>query len=131
MDTGYSSADAKGCRLERWTRVEFDPFRAPAFVSPLAAIRARERVAVSGVVEAVSCIEWHGGPVVEATIADDTGSVVLAFVGRRYMPGIVVCRRLLAGGTVVAHRGRLIVMNPVLWLVADDAGTPSHSGGLN
>jgi hypothetical protein len=130
MDTAYSSVATRGCRLERSTPFGFDPFHPPAAVTPLATIRARDRVAVAGVVEAVSCVEWDGGPVVEATIADATGSVVLAFVGRRYMPGIYLCRTLAAGGTVVVHRDRLIFMNPVLWLLADNAGTPSHIVGL-
>ncbi len=131
MDTAYSSADARGCRLDRSTRIEFDRFVRPTAINPLGAVRSRDRVAIRGVVDDVSCVAWHGTPVVEATITDDTGSVVLAFVGRRYLPGIDVCRHLGAGGTVVAHRGRLIFMNPVVWFIADDdAGTPNRIVGI-
>lgn len=121
LSKATADARAPARRLvPRSTWLEFDPFVVPAGRTPLGGIRPRQRVAVTGHVVATACAQWAGGPALEATIDDGTGAAVLAFPGRRQVAGLDVGRRLTAGGTVLRHRGRLILMNPHLWLGAAD-----------
>lgn len=102
-----------------------DPFRAPSRRVPIGGARPRDLVVVEGDVVHVTCRAWTGGPTLEVTIVDDTGSLVLAFLGRRRVGGLEPGRRLVAAGRLVDHhRGRL-VLDPHLWLdgqVCEGAG---------
>lgn len=98
----------------------FDPFTPPAHRTPAGDAEPRARIAVAGTVTDIAHTQWAGGPALEATITDDSGSLVLAFLGRREIAGVQVGRHLTAGGTVVPRRGRLIIMNPNLWLAPDE-----------
>jgi hypothetical protein len=115
--TTEPSAPAGRYRAPR-ERLLFDPFVVPATSPPLADVRARDRVAVAGRAAAMACAPWDGGPTLEVTVDDGTGTLVLALVGRQRLAGIEIGRELVAGGTIVRHRGRSILMNPNLWLRA-------------
>jgi hypothetical protein len=104
----------------RATWLDFDPFLPPSQLTPMVDLRARVRVAVSGTVVAVSRTRWDGGPALEVTLEDKTGSLVLAFLGRRRISGIEDGRRLVAGGRVLSHRGRLLLLNPFVWFAVSD-----------
>jgi hypothetical protein len=97
-------------------RREFDPFVPPTDLTSVASIWPRSRVAVAGTVAEVSGADWVGGVVLEVTLEDATGSLVLTFFGRHSIGGIEPGRRLIAGGTIVRHRGRQLIMNPYVWL---------------
>ena len=94
----------------------FDPFAVPSLLTDIATVRVRERVAVVGTVDVMSRKQWVGGPTLEVTITDWTGSLVLAFLGRRRINGIEIGRTLVAGGTVIRRRGRDHILNPYVWL---------------
>ena len=95
----------------------FDPHVAPAVV-PIETVRDRQQVALGGIVTAVAVDRWAGGVAsLHATISDATGSFTLAFVGRPRVQGVGLGQELVAAGTAVRRRGRLILMNPYLWLV--------------
>ncbi len=49
----------------------------------------------------------------DAEITDGTGSVVLRFVGRRSIPGLVPGRRVIAEGTPASGRGAMVMLNPL------------------
>jgi hypothetical protein len=49
----------------------------------------------------------------DVTMRDDTGSVLLRFVGRSSVPGIEVGRRLVVEGTPGLVDGDLVMLNPV------------------
>lgn len=112
------SAEPDVAPADAW--FEFNPFTPPAHLTPAGQAYARARVAVGGTVTNIAHTQWAGGPALEATITDDSGSLVLAFLGRREIAGVQVGRQLTAGGTVVPRRGRLIIMNPNLWLAPDE-----------
>ena len=98
------------------TRPEFDPFVVPTDAVAIADVSVRQRVPIRGVVTSVDCCQWNGGPVLEVTVDDGTGCAVLALLGRRNISGVTCGTALTAAGTMQLHRGRLIVMNPLVWL---------------
>lgn len=95
---------------------EFDPFVAPQPSHPIADAPLRARVVVRGMVVDVRPGRWVGGPVLKVTVSDGTGSVCLAFLGRRRIAGVELGRVLTAAGTVGSHHGRATVINPLYWL---------------
>jgi hypothetical protein len=93
---------------------------------PPAAVRdlvARRPARFRGRLACVRTLAAPGGPRFEAELSDATGSVVLVFLGRRSIPGLVPGTVLEAWGTPRAHRGRTEVLNPFYELLAspDDA----------
>ncbi|MET0276590.1 MAG: DNA-binding protein, partial [Acidimicrobiia bacterium] len=56
----------------------------------------------------------HGGVAsLECTLVDDTGGIVLIFLGRRSVTGLGVGSLLVADGTVGEDRNRLAILNPI------------------
>jgi hypothetical protein len=93
-----------------------DPFAPPAARTRIAAARHRQQVAITGTVTAVGPVRWAGGDVLEVTLEDATGTMTLAFLGRRQVAGVELGRRLTAGGTVGRRDGRPVILNPLVWL---------------
>lgn len=81
-------------------------------VTAIEALTPRQRSTVRG---AVSRVTTYRRPWLrtDAELEDDTGSVVLRFVGRSDVPGIVVGRRLRAEGTPSAELGQFVMLNPL------------------
>jgi hypothetical protein len=104
--------DDQRCELQP----EFDPFVAPTPTTRVVEVRPRARVAVAGTVVDSSVAQWAGGAVLEVTVDDGTGPIVLAFFGRRAIAGVEPGCTITAAGTVVAKHGVLMFMNPYLWL---------------
>lgn len=97
---------------------EVDPFRAPSPTQWLGSVAARERVVVAGIVVRTETVGWVGGPVLEVELRDVTGSICLAFLGRKEIAGIHPGVLLTAAGTVGLRDGHLLVLNPQTWLGA-------------
>ncbi len=78
----------------------------------IAALVPRRRSLVAGKIESVASFErpWVRTDVV---LADDTGSLVLRFMGRAAVPGMGVGRRVVAEGTPAIERGVLLMRNPL------------------
>jgi hypothetical protein len=98
------------------TRLEFDPFVVPRVSTTISQLRPRDRVAVAGRVIGIRPTRWAGGLVLEVALDDGTGTLPLAFFGRRSIAGVECGGRLTVGGTVVERRGRPLLMNPHVWL---------------
>src|SRR5215467_11230320 len=77
---------------------ELDPFTPPADPTPLGRVAPRAWCAVAGTVEGVAPARWAGSPVVELTLTDGTGTLLLVFTGRRELAGARPGRRLAAAG---------------------------------
>ena len=105
----------------------YDPFEAPTELAPIAAATHRERTTVRGTVTCAKAVRWAGGPAVHAIVRDATGSLLLAFVGRRHVAGIEPGRALTAEGMVGRRFGRLLIINPRVWL--DGVTEPLQSAG--
>lgn len=77
-----------------------------------------------GRVTACRPTRWVGGTVLEVDLEDLTGSVLLAFFGREHVGGIEVGRTLTAVGTAGHRADRLVYLNPLFWLHADEPAEP-------
>lgn len=78
---------------------------------------ARVPVRIAGRVKAVRVQPLAGVPTLRATLADDTGQLVLVFLGRRHVAGVEPGRRMLCEGVIVEQNGRPHMLNPVYRLL--------------
>jgi hypothetical protein len=80
-------------------------------ITAIAAVAPRQRTTVSGEVASVVSYErpW---PRTDAEVADGTGSLLLRFLGRAAIPGLVAGRQIEAEGTPGVVRGVLVMLNP-------------------
>ena len=94
----------------------------------IAAASIRSRVKVAGRVRALRVQPFGGNPSLEATIADDSGEVVLVFSGRRTVAGIALGTVLLAEGTLANRNGFRTLLNPRIELIrlAEAPHAPKH-----
>jgi amino acid transporter len=93
----------------------------PTDRTPIAEVQYRHRARVAGRVHTMR-VQPHGGVAgLECTIVDETGGIVLVFLGRRSIGGMKVGTRVVAEGTVVGdERGRLAMLNPDYRFLSDD-----------
>ncbi|WP_029287746.1 OB-fold nucleic acid binding domain-containing protein [Cellulomonas sp. HZM] len=96
--------------------IEADEERADAVrakgCTPVDQLPVRARARVSGVVRSVTFRPREGVPALEAELYDGSGTLVLVWLGRREIAGIVPGRRLKAEGLVCLVDGRRTVFNP-------------------
>src|SRR5262245_795194 len=102
------------------TRPELDPFTPPRDPTPLGRVHSRVWTSVAGTVESVASARWAGSPVVEVTLTDGTGTLLLVFTGRRELAGAPPGRRVAAAGRIGTRHGSAMLMNPTYWLLTDD-----------
>jgi hypothetical protein len=80
---------------------------------PIGDCRWRDRVRVVGRVRSLRVQPWEGGvATLEATLVDDTGGLVVIFIGRRQIAGLRLGAVVEAAGMVIESRGHLALMNP-------------------
>jgi hypothetical protein len=92
----------------------------------IAAVAPRERTTVRGEVVAVLSYErpWVR---TDAEVNDGTGRLLLRFLGRARIPGLVVGCQIVAEGTPGFVRGVLVMLNPRYSLTAA-ADRPQRAG---
>lgn len=109
-------------RLHRTPRPEPAPEAGPGPEDtpsiPIGDVRWRNRVRVSGRVRSVRVQPWADVPTLECTLVDDSGGLVVVFLGRRAVAGVQPGTRLTAEGVAGAHRGKLAILNPAYALHA-------------
>jgi RecG-like helicase len=81
-------------------------------VKPIGEVRWREVSTIAGRVRSLRVQPWANVPTLEAVVVDDTGGLLLVFLGRRSVAGLDLGRRLVASGRVGQHRGYLAMLNP-------------------
>jgi hypothetical protein len=83
----------------------------------ISAVVPRVRTTVAGRITGVRVLSrpWTR---FEVGLSDGTGTIVLTFMGRRAVPGLVANASLIAEGTPALEFGRLIMRNP-LYCFAD------------
>ena len=87
----------------------------------IGSISWRQRVRVRGKVRSLRVQPWEGGvATLECTIVDDTGGLVVIFMGRRRIGGVSLGAAMEIEGMVIENRGRLAVMNPAYTLLPRD-----------
>jgi hypothetical protein len=84
----------------------------PADRTRIVDIPERTRATVAGRVRATRVQPWSGNPSLECTLVDDTGPIVLVFLGRRDIAGLRPGCRLQAEGMVATRDGQRVIINP-------------------
>ncbi len=74
--------------------------------------RARHRARLTGRVLDCRVLPLGGGWALEATLDDGTGQVLLRFLGRQQVEGVLPGVMLEVDGTLVDLHGRLGLLNP-------------------
>jgi hypothetical protein len=87
-----------------------------AAITSIGSSPRRRPVVLAGWITAVWQRRWAGCLALECSLDDGTGAVTLVFLGRRQLAGMEVGRRLVAEGTMGHHRGRLLMLNPLVTL---------------
>ena len=79
---------------------------------PIGDVRWRDVCTINGRVRSLRVQPWANVASLEAVVVDETGGLVLVFLGRRSVAGVDLGRRLVAAGRVGQHRGYLAILNP-------------------
>jgi RecG-like helicase len=79
----------------------------------IAAITARDRVKVAGVVKRITVRPIEGFESLEARLFDGTGEMSAVWMGRRTIPGLTLGTRLVVEGVVGEQRQGRRMVNPV------------------
>ena len=80
---------------------------------PIGSVEWRQSVKVRGRIRSMRVQPWGGVPALECVLVDDSGGVLVAFLGRRAIGGVSLGRTMTVEGVVGEHRGYLAVLNPV------------------
>jgi len=110
--TELAKAEAAGT-----TATPADSGNAPATIS-IAAVRAQQAVAVSGVIRRYRAMSLRGTPACSYTLADGTGEIDLLFLGRISVAGLHPGRGCSAAGMAAVRDGRYVFWNPQYTLQA-------------
>jgi len=81
-------------------------------ITPIGNITWRKRAHVQGRVSSIKSAPSGSSPVVEVEVWDESGGVILQFLGRREISGLDVGSQLKAEGMVGEDNGQLIILNP-------------------
>jgi hypothetical protein len=84
--------------------------------SAIASAEWRQRVEVTGRVQAVRVQPLSGTPSLECTLGDGTAAIAVVFLGRQHVAGVEIGATMTVEGMVVDHHGRLAIMNPLYTL---------------
>jgi hypothetical protein len=80
--------------------------------TPIAEVEWRKRARVHGRVRSLRVQPWAGTPTVECVVVDESGGLIVVFLGRRWIAGIQPGTCLTVEGMVGAHDGRPAIINP-------------------
>jgi hypothetical protein len=91
-------------------------------IVPIGSVRWRQPARVQGRIRSMRVQPWANVASLECVIVDDTGGLVVVFLGRRHVAGLDLGRFLIADGVVGSHRGYLAMLNPEIELQVPDTG---------
>ncbi|HEX4775263.1 MAG TPA: hypothetical protein VFW74_00690 [Acidimicrobiia bacterium] len=86
-------------------------------VVPIGQVAWRTWVRVRGRIRSIRVQPWAEVGSLECTVVDDTGGLLLIFLGRRRIAGVELGRHVVAEGMVGEHRGYLAILNPIVELL--------------
>ena len=94
----------------------------------IAEIPPRLPTTFAGRVRAMRVQPWGGNPALECVIADETGSVVVVFFGRRELGGVRLGTVLRVEGVVGEYRGRRSILTPRYTVISTPSApmSPNH-----
>jgi hypothetical protein len=96
--------------------------------TPISALQPRQRARVAGRVRSITVQPWGNVPTLQVQLTDDQGKLVVAFLGRRQIAGLVPGSRIVVDGTVTDRRGQLVMINPDYEFVAGPDQSPRAPG---
>ena len=119
-----------GGRLERWWRRLTSPgeesgqqVRQPtaedSTARPIVQCGDRDKVVVSGTIAEVTQKSKGDQPKLVVEVRDDSGSVMVAWIGRRGIPGVEVGRPVRLHGRISCQTGMRTMYNPRYELLPD------------
>jgi hypothetical protein len=85
--------------------------------TPIGSVRWRAHARVRGTVRSMRVQPWADVASLECVVLDETGGILLVFLGRRQVAGIELGRELIAEGMVGQSRGYLAVLSPDIELL--------------
>ncbi|HET9691988.1 MAG TPA: amino acid permease [Acidimicrobiales bacterium] len=85
---------------------------------PIRSLQPRQRAKVAGRIRSLTVQPWGSTATLECVIDDGHGRLVVAFLGRRQIAGLVPGARISVEGTVSQRKGRLTMTNPDYEFVA-------------
>jgi amino acid transporter len=119
VENDAAPAGAKGVAQTGVDQAETDPSAGLAGgrlatlpQTSIASVSPRQRIKVVGRIATVTVKPWGDVPTVECELQDKTGRIIVAFLGRRQIGGIVTGARMTVTGTVSERRGRKVIINP-------------------
>ncbi|MCB1002842.1 MAG: amino acid permease [Acidimicrobiales bacterium] len=115
--TAEAAAGAAGGDAAARTAVTEAPATRADGSTPIGAVAHRSRVLLAGRIRALRVQPWSGVPTLECTLADESGAILVVFLGRREVPGVVVGAHVRVQGVVGEHHGRLALLNPAYELL--------------
>ncbi len=86
-------------------------------MTPIGDVRWRTRTRIKGKVRSIRVQPWADVASLECVVMDETGGILLVFLGRRKVAGVDLGRSLVAEGMVGQSRGYLAVLNPDIELI--------------
>jgi RecG-like helicase len=99
-------------------------------VTPIGDVRWRQHARIRGRIRSMRVQPWANVASLECVVVDDTGGLVIVFLGRRQVAGLELGRWLYADGVVGNHRGYLAILNPEIDLIVEDhEAAPSRTPG--
>lgn len=84
---------------------------------PIGQVAWRTWVRVRGRIRSIRVQPWAEVGSLECTVVDETGGLLLIFLGRRRIAGVELGRHVVAEGMVGEHRGYLAILNPIVELL--------------
>jgi amino acid transporter len=94
------------------------PLDLPDDRTRIAELPIRHPTSFAGRVRAIRVQPWGGNPALECVVADETGSIVVVFFGRREIGGLRLGTLIRVEGVVGEHRGQRTILNPMYTLLA-------------
>jgi hypothetical protein len=86
-------------------------------ILPIGDVRWRTRARIRGRIRSLRVQPWANVATLECVVVDDTGGLLLVFLGRRRVAGVQLGRSIVAEGMVGNQRGYLAIMNPEIELL--------------
>jgi len=112
------------------------PEQVPEGARAIADVAYRQRACVAGRIRSMRVQPWSGIATLECTLVDQTGGLLVVFLGRKQVAGIAPGARIVVEGMVGEHNGRMAILNPDYRILAgaqddlqphaDPHGQPAH-----
>ena len=90
----------------------------PMKLMPIGDVRWRTRARIRGSVRTMRVQPWADVASLECVVVDETGGILLVFLGRRKVAGVGLGREIIAEGMVGQSRGYLAMLSPDIELLA-------------